>query len=100
MWRFLRRIIGIEILIAKADANMTKVKDVLDELVTLKEVVTAEAAEVKATITLLTEQMTALRAQLDAGGAVTPADLDSMLAQIKDLEAGVSAIVTPVEPPA
>lgn len=74
---------------------MATLKDVQDEIASLKDHVATEAGQVAAAVKDLTDQVTALRAQLDAGGSVTPADLDSVLASLKEVETSVDNITPP-----
>lgn len=80
---------------------MATLKEVQDELAVLKQHISDESSKVQAKVKDLGDQVQALKDQLAAGTAVTAADLDGVVASIKDLETGVDTIDTPpVVPPA
>lgn len=79
---------------------MTKMQDVLDEITALRGYIAAEAKEVADTVQALTEQVAALRKRIDEGGlGATPADLDTILAQLQDVATGIQGIITPPATP-
>jgi flagellar hook-associated protein FlgK len=75
---------------------MATLKDVQDALAQAATDATAEKAEVAAAIQVLTDKITALQAQIDAGTAVTSADLDALVTQINGIDAQVKDITVPV----
>jgi hypothetical protein len=67
---------------------MAKLEDVKAKIAEVGAAVAAEAAEVKAAIQNLKDQ-------LEAGAAVTPADLDGLINALQSVEDGVKGIITP-----
>jgi ACT domain-containing protein len=74
---------------------MATLEDVKAEISTLKDHIATEGAEVKTAVTALQDQVATLQAQIAAGTAVTSADLDDLITQLKDVETGVDNIIAP-----
>lgn len=71
---------------------MAKLEDVQAKIAEVGAAVAAEAAEVKVAIQNLKDQ-------LEAGAAVTAADLDGLINALQSVEDGVKGIVTPGSEP-
>ncbi len=75
---------------------MAKLTDVQDAIAELKAKVETEHTEVKAAVTVavqgLKDQIKALQDQIAAGTPATEADLDVLVAQVKDVETAVGGI--------
>ncbi len=82
---------------------MAKLGDVQNEIATLKTAVETEHAEVKAkvdsAVTSFTAQIQTLKDQIAAGTPATEADLDGLVASLKDVEAAVGTISDEVNVP-
>jgi chromosome segregation ATPase len=61
--------------------------------------IVAEKAEVQAKLTDFQAQIKALQDQIAGGTAVTSADLDALIASVKEIDAGVKDISEPQAPP-
>ncbi len=64
----------------------------------LKDDVATEATQVSAALKDLNDQIQALKDQIASGSTVTPADLDGLVASVKDIDTNVQNIVTPKTP--
>lgn len=90
--------------IKKENKIMAKLTDVQNEIAALKTQVETEHAEVKAKVDSavadFSAQIKALKDQIAAGTPATEADLDGLVASIKDVEAAVGTISDEVNVPA
>lgn len=91
IFQFLKRALGIDVLITRSEATMASLDDVKAKIAELGAAVAAEAGQVKAAIQ-------SLKDQLEAGAAVTPADLDGLITQLSSIEDGVKGIIIPDGP--
>lgn len=78
---------------------MTTVADLSTKIEAIKATIAAEKVEVQGKIQVLTDEVTRLTALLAAGGSVTAADLDGLMAGLQDLTTGVQGISEPEAAP-
>jgi flagellar hook-associated protein FlgK len=79
---------------------MATLADITAALDTLQADTDAKNAQVTSDLAALAKQITDLQAQIAAGGSVTPADLDSVLAKITGIDDKVKAIDPAASPAA
>ncbi len=75
---------------------MATLADVQAALASVNDSITAERSEVQGKLTALADQVKALQAQIANGGAVTSADLDSVVTSIQAMQTGVQNISEPL----
>ncbi len=74
---------------------MATLQDVKNEFANLASAIDKEKGEVSAALQALKDQIALLQAQIAAGSNVTSADLDGLVASVKDAEGKVDAISGP-----
>lgn len=82
----------------KVDSIMATLQEVVDAVDQDKAAVEAAAARVTADLQALRDQVTALQDQINAGGAVSAADLDAVVASVDAVTGEASQIDAPPAP--
>lgn len=75
---------------------MATLQDVQNEIQSLKEHVATETGQVAAKLKALEDEIVSLKDQVANGGNVSEADLDAIVAKVREVETNVDAIVDPI----